>query len=1080
MIRLAYANKEFELDINFFRLYSNYPFEEEKIKEEPIYLFNEFDQELQHPEETIDDFINFFQTGEITITPNNVFSLQFLSKKFYIPTLSKITEEYINNEENEQKILNEIFSHPQNLYMAQENYICHRIEDIITDDRLFFFIIPQLYRIFSKHSKKEKLNDKIEKGIIEFLIQMLKKEKKEAFVLISLINFSQGGRKHFYLEVIKNIDNIGLNFIETNLIRSIIEKSKEEVEIETKKMRERIKEIETFYEKKFEILEKKIESISNDFSREKEENRKEMKEQELFKDKQIEHLKTVILEVNNFYSNPSYEMFNKLQSETQKMIISNLQKQDCQNQLIYNIYNLVNFLMTIKVNSKHQFDNDPLIYIETKDNKQIFSLKEEIEKIIIPSSMIKVLKFNTSNEEGEFINAINNFDVIYTDIEYPSSDYQQLFDNVNDIKKLGEIKLKMEIRITKIDPQERPFQHNEYVESIIIERPNDIIPGGFKEGYFELCSKLSKVTIPDSVTKICGGAFYSCCQLKEINIPMSVNIIEGGAFAECSSLTTITIPSTIKEICNDTFSGCTSLTTITIPQSVNTIGNNAFNGCTSLTKITIPSTIQTIGENCFEGCTSIELSEDMNEIPNSSFKGCHSLKEIIIPSTIKKIGNDTFNGCTSLTTITIPQSVNTIGNNAFSGCTSLTKLIIPSTVQNIGENCFEGCIGLKQVMIDLYHTNIEKNTFNGCLPLKDIITRTSITENTKSSSLSEEEKEEITISFKQTEILFEMSILESPYFSSHISEFKEIIIEIRYPTKSFENIYQLINDLKKKNPNKVKISIIISGIESTDYYFRDNKDIDIIKLDSNIKNIKGEDLDGSFMHCSSLTQITIPSSVTSIGDSAFFSCSSLVQITIPLSVTSIGVYAFRSCSSLTQVTIPLSVTSIGSSAFSFCLSLKQVTIPSSITSIEGNIFTGCKQLEKIQIIPNQNERIRIIENNFLIYKSSDSENYDTLIFVKNNIKAVNIPSFIKYIGKSAFNFCSSLTQITIPSSVTSIGTSAFRACSSLTQVTIPSSVTSIGNSAFRACSSLTQITIPSSINNVGRIGLSSETNVLRI
>ena len=61
----------------------------------------------------------------------------------------------------------------------------------------------------------------------------------------------------------------------------------------------------------------------------------------------------------------------------------------------------------------------------------------------------------------------------------------------------------------------------------------------------------------------------------------------------------------------------------------------------------------------------------------------------------------------------------------------------------------------------------------------------------------------------------------------------------------------------------------------------------------------------------SLTQITIPSSVTSIGDSAFSDCSSLTQITIPSSVTTIGDSAFSDCSSLTQITIPSSVTSIG-------------------------------------------------------------------------------------------------------------------------------------------------------------------------
>ena len=289
--------------------------------------------------------------------------------------------------------------------------------------------------------------------------------------------------------------------------------------------------------------------------------------------------------------------------------------------------------------------------------------------------------------------------------------------------------MKVEIRITIIDPQERPFYNNEFIESIIIERPNKIIPSGLEKGYFESCTKL---TIPNYITRICRRAFYSCCKLKEIYIPISVRIIESEAFA----------------------------------------------GCTSLKKITIPSTIQSIGENCFEGCTLVELSNDMDEIPNDTFKECKSLREIIIPQSIKKIGNNSFSGCTSLNAITIPKSV-----------------------KEVGENCFEGCISLKQVAIDLFYTNIEKSTFKGCLQLQDIITRKRKTENMKSSSLSEER---IIISSKQTEILFDENILESSYFLSSISEFKEIIFEIRYPTESFERIYRLINKLKK-NPNKYMV-----------------------------------------------------------------------------------------------------------------------------------------------------------------------------------------------------------------------------------------------------------------------------------
>ena len=178
-----------------------------------------------------------------------------------------------------------------------------------------------------------------------------------------------------------------------------------------------------------------------------------------------------------------------------------------------------------------------------------------------------------------------------------------------------------------------------------------------------------------------------------------------------------------------------------------------------------------------------------------------------------------------------------------------------------------------------------------------------------------------------------------------------------------------------------------------------------------------------------------------ICDLAFSFCDSLSEIVIPSSVTSIGDSAFSGCRSLSEIVIPSSVTSIGDCAFSDCSSLKYIFIPKSVICLNGNPFAYW------------NGKLECLSPNF-VYEGDILFNKDKsriISFRKQNIKSYIIPSSVTSIGDHAFYDCCSLSEIVIPSSITSIGDSAFSWCDSLSEIVIPSSVTSIGKGAFCHC-----------------------------
>ncbi len=421
----------------------------------------------------------------------------------------------------------------------------------------------------------------------------------------------------------------------------------------------------------------------------------------------------------------------------------------------------------------------------------------------------------------------------------------------------------------------------------------------------QFCELCTAVTLPSTLERIDDSCFYET-KITEITLPNSVTRIGKGAFSYCKYLTGITLSQNITSFPSDTFYNCTSLSSFTIPTSVTSIGSSCFAHCSGLTEITIPNSITEIPEGCFYRCvslSSITLNDNIKTISHYAFSGCTSLAEVRLPNNLETLGAYAFGSCSSLTRIVLPDSLKNLPNKStgyysgyyghnFYGCTSLTSVTIGSGLSALSQSMFEDCVNLPSITIPNTVKNLrESSTFMNCTALTSVVMPEYLEYNIYYSA------------FTNCKSLTSITIPDG-------------VKEIR--GGAFAGCESLTS------------ITIPSGVTFIDSYtFSGCTSMRNVTLNEGL-TILGS---GCFNGCQSLTSLTIPATISALTFSIFSGNTYLKRIDIGSGVKTLGEKTFSGCTGLTTMILGNGLTDIGASAFANCSSLNSITCSASVSPI---------------------------------------------------------------------------------------------------------------------------------------------------
>jgi hypothetical protein len=362
-------------------------------------------------------------------------------------------------------------------------------------------------------------------------------------------------------------------------------------------------------------------------------------------------------------------------------------------------------------------------------------------------------------------------------------------------------------------------------------------------------------------------------------------------------------------------------------------------------------------------------------IATQAFYDNTNVTSITIPGSVSNIQDYAFYGCDNLASITFTgNGLASIGNYSFAFLDSLSSFTLPSTVNSMGQYTFYNSYSLTDFTIQGGATTLGPYALCNCFELENLEIPSTTTAIGNDAFLG---------CYGLAGIIVDTG---NPNYTSvnGVLFNKNLTTLILYPPAGLATSYSISNGVT----------------ELADGAFQGNDSLTNITVPDTVTKI------GSYAFVGDIfTGICLPDCITCIGDSAFAG-SAITRMRLPRELIEVGNYEFYNCASLSDVEIPSRVTTIGSDAFAFCPSLVDIYIPGTVTNIGEQAF------------------------------------YDS------GVASVTIGQGVQTIGLEAFYDCSALNHIAIPSSVTTLGNDAFAYCPALTAVYFGGNVPAGTSSAF--------------------------------